>query len=69
MIYEVTEAETLVRYIVCYDTDAKLIFRVMVQPVGSEVRLSAIEEEHLAPPSESLCHLHRFAGHLYLSVM
>ena len=51
MVYEITEAETLVRYIVHHDTDAELMFRIMVQPIGAEVSLSAIREEHL----DSIC--------------
>ena len=47
VVYEITEAETLVRYIVCRDTNEELVFRIMVQPIWAEVRLSAIREEYL----------------------
>ena len=30
MVYEIIEAETLVRYIVHHDTDAELVFQIMV---------------------------------------
>ena len=47
MVYEITEAETLVRYIVHHDTDAELVFRIIVQPIVVKVSLSTIREEHL----------------------
>ena len=47
MVYEITEAETLVRYIVHHDTNAELVLWIMVQPIGTEVLLSAVREEHL----------------------
>ena len=45
MVYEITEAETLVRYIVHHDTAVELVFRIMVQPIGAEVNLSTVHEE------------------------
>ena len=50
-VYKITEVETLVRYIVYHDTDAELVFRIMVQPIGVEVLLSAIREDYL----DSIC--------------
>ena len=47
MVYEVSETETLLRYIVYHDPDTEFVFRVMVQPIGVEVCISAIQEEHL----------------------
>ena len=46
MVYEVTPAETLVRYIVCHDADAELMFKVTVLPIGADARVSAKREEH-----------------------
>ena len=47
IVNEIKEAETLVRYIVHHDTDVELVFRDMVQPIGAEVSLSAVRDEHL----------------------
>ena len=47
MIYEVTVAETLVKYVVYHNVDAELIFRVAIDLIGTSVRLSVIREEHL----------------------
>ena len=30
-----------------HDTDVELVFRIMVQPIGAEVLLSAVREDHL----------------------
>ena len=51
MVYEVTAAETLVRYIVCHDTYAELVFKVTVMPIGADARISSIREEDL----DSVC--------------
>ena len=51
MIYEVTEAEFLVKYIVCHDVDADLTFRVTVEPIGATIRISTVREEYL----DSIC--------------
>ena len=45
IVYEVTIAETLVRYIVCYDTNAELVFKVTVLPIGADARVSSVREE------------------------
>ena len=50
-MYEVTTAETLVRYIVCHDIDAELVFKVTVLPIRADARISSIQEEHL----DSVC--------------
>ena len=55
MVYEITEAEMLVCYIVYHDTDAKLVFRIMIQPIRAEVRLFAIREEHLDGICTTFC--------------
>ena len=47
MVYENSEAETHVRYIVHHDTAPELVFRIIVQPIGAEVSLFAVREEHL----------------------
>ena len=46
MVYEVTPAETSVRYVVCYDADAELVFKVIVVPIGADARVSFVHEEH-----------------------
>ena len=46
MSYEVKEEETLIKYIVCHDTDAELAIHVMVEPIGAVVHMSTIREEH-----------------------
>ena len=51
MVYEVTTAETLVRYIACHDTDAELVFKVVVLPIGADARVSSVREAHL----DSVC--------------
>ena len=55
MTYEVTKMEMLVRYKFCHDPDSEIIFRVMVQPIEAEVRLSAIQEEHLDSIYTTFC--------------
>ena len=34
MIYEVTSIETLIRYIICHDADAELVFKITILPIG-----------------------------------
>ena len=46
MVYEVTSEETQVRYVVCYDADAELVFKVTVLPIGADARISSVQEEH-----------------------
>ena len=46
MVYEVSPAETQVRYVVCYDADAELVFKVTVIPIGADARVSSVREEH-----------------------
>ena len=46
MIYEVTPTETLVRYIMCHNANAELVFKVTVLPTGVDARVSAVREEH-----------------------
>ena len=46
MVYEVTPAETSVRYVVYHDDDAKLVFKVTVVPIGADARVSSVREEH-----------------------
>ena len=48
---EVTAVETLVRYIVCHDTNVELVFKVTVLPIGADARVSSVREEHL----DSVC--------------
>ena len=45
-VYEVTLAETSVRYMVCHDADAELVFKVTVVPIGVDARVSSVHEEH-----------------------
>ena len=40
MVYEITEAEALLRYIVHHDSDVELVFRIMAQLTGAEVLTS-----------------------------
>ena len=51
MIYEVTPAETLVRYIVCHDADTELVFKVIVLPKRADARVLSVREEH----EDSVC--------------
>ena len=46
MVYEVTPEETQVRYVVCHDADAELVFKVTVLPIGADTRISSMREEH-----------------------
>ena len=45
MIYEVTPTETLVRYIMCYDLNAELVFKVTIVPIGANARVFSVREE------------------------
>ena len=47
MKYEVTEAESLVKYTVCHNVDANLTFKVTMEPIRASVRMFTIKEEHL----------------------
>ena len=51
MTYKVTEAESLVKYNICHDTDSDMTFWVTVEPIGASVRMSTIREEHF----DSIC--------------
>ena len=55
LVYEVTTVEILVRYIVCHDIDAELVFKIMVLPIGTDARVSFVREEHL----DSVCTIFR----------
>ena len=46
MVYEVSAAETSVRFVVCHDADADLVFKVSVVPIGADARVSSMREEH-----------------------
>ena len=46
MLYEVTPAETSVRYVVCHDADAELVFKVTVVLIGADARVSSVREVH-----------------------
>ena len=46
MVYEVTPEETQVRYVICHDADAELVFKVMVISIGADARVSSMREEH-----------------------
>ena len=46
MVYEVSAAETSVRFVVCHDADADLVFKVSVVPIGADARVSSVREEH-----------------------
>ena len=46
IIYEVSPAETQVRYVVCHDADTELVFKVTVMPIGADARVSSVREEH-----------------------
>ena len=47
MTYEVVEAETLVRYVICQDVDVELAFRVTVEPIEASAHLLVIREDYL----------------------
>ena len=47
IIYEVTEVETLMKYVICHDVDVEMTFRVTVEPIGASVCLSVIREDYL----------------------
>ena len=55
MVYEVTPAETLVRYIVYHDADAELVFKVNVLSIWANARVSSVREEH----EDSVCSIFR----------
>ena len=46
IVYEVAAAETTVRYVVCHDADADVVFKVSVVPIGVDARISSVREEH-----------------------
>ena len=46
MVYEVSAAETSMRFVVCHDADADLVFKVSVVPIGADARVSSVREEH-----------------------
>ena len=46
IMYEVSPAETQIRYVVCYDADAELVFKVTVVPIRADARVSSMREEH-----------------------
>ena len=46
IVYEVSIVETSVRYVVCHDADADLVFKVFVVPIGADARISSVQEEH-----------------------
>ena len=46
MVYEVSAAETQVRYVVSQDADADLVFKVTVLPIEADTRISSVHEEH-----------------------
>ena len=46
MVYEVAAAETTVRYVVCHDADADVVFKISVVPIGADARISSVREEH-----------------------
>ena len=47
MTSEITAAETLVRYTICHDMDAKFTFRVTVELMGATVHISLIKEDYM----------------------
>ena len=46
MVYEVVAAEATVRYVVCHDADADVVFKVSVVPIGADARISSVRKEH-----------------------
>ena len=46
MVYEVSPEETQVRYVVCHDPDAELVFKVTVVPIRADARVSSVRKEH-----------------------
>ena len=46
MVYEVSAAEISVRYVVCHDADADVVFKVPVVPIGANACMSSSREEH-----------------------
>ena len=46
MVNEVSAAETTVRYVICHDVDVDVVFKVSIVPIGADVRISSVQEEH-----------------------
>ena len=46
MVYEVSAAETSVRYVVCHDADADLVFKVTVLLIGANTYISSVCDKH-----------------------
>ena len=44
MTYEVSEIEERV---ICHDIDAEFVFKVTVEPIGVDVRITFVREEYL----------------------
>ena len=44
MVYEVILEETLVRYIICHDSDVELVFKVTVLPIGVDAQVLSVRE-------------------------
>ena len=42
-----TTIKTIIRYIICYDQNAELSFRVTVELMGASVRISVIKEDYI----------------------
>ena len=51
MVFEVTEVETLVKYVIIHNHDMEFAFRLAVEWMGINVRMFAIREEHM----ENIC--------------
>ena len=51
MTYEMTAFKILVKYVICHDTDAIIVFKVTVEPIGTEFHISAVREEYM----DSMC--------------
>ena len=48
MTYEVSEIEARV---ICHDIDAEFVFKVTVEPIGVDVRITSVRKEYL----DSVC--------------
>ena len=46
IVYEVTAVETTVRYVVCHNADADVVFKISVVPIGADACISSVREEH-----------------------
>ena len=46
MVYEVSGAEISVRHVISHDADAELAFKISVVPIGVDVWVSVVREEH-----------------------